>query len=365
MPDQTDGPPTAQVVEENVPFDRYELDELVREIGGYLAELQHIDLFLDYSAAYFDGPHAEEPDEDTNAYYELQVQLGETYPFYRILPVYSAYSIEVEREVHQLADDAAAWASDRMTELYAMIRPIAFPLVSGHDSLIGEIQTVQSNLSLVHSDFGDLANNLNDWKGDAAENFADNFYGRFPDALGNQRAVLMELFGALAVSKGIINYSQQSLMNAVTHTRGALREQLLQRSQDIEAPSLKEFLSVASNVVGAAGLILTGYPPLGIPLDAAGAILGVAAMVLPDESALLRIEGRSAEELATSLLGALAETMTYIDRSYDELRQRLHGVGNQVGKLLDRELLLPSRPDLANGVSGDDFHHVTSERYTG
>jgi len=36
-----------------------------------------------------------------------------------------------------------------------------------------------------------------------------------------------------------------------------------------------------------------------------------------------------------------------------------------MGELLDRELLLPMRPDLADGVSGDDFHHVTSDRYTG
>lgn len=360
--------------EQDGAFDHRQLGEMVNEIGGYLAELRHIDLVLTYRDAFLETPYMEPPDEQdlagnpgisSTSYYEKWIHLGETYPFAIVIPVYAAYGSEVEKAISQLSTDARTWAADRMRGLNELVRPIAFPVVSTHDSVIDKIQAVYTELRRVRTDFGELNNNLSSWTGDAAENFADHFYEVFPDALSNQRAVLIELISTTAVSKAIINYSQQSLMNAISSARETLREQLLHRSLGSERTSIKEFLSVTSTVTGAVGLLLTSYPPLGIPLSALSTIMGVASLALPEEAVPQRIEAKSAEGVEAAISLALAEIKNYVDRSYDELYQRLNNVRIQVNDLLDRELLLPARPDLADSISGEDFHHVTSSRYTG
>jgi hypothetical protein len=368
--DQAGAGGTATVVAQNVPFDRYQLSDMVDEVGGYLTELRHIDLVFAYFAGYFEGPHGETPDPASsegygNSYHTLDIPLGRTFPFQCSLPVYNVYATDIYREVDQLAGDADHWATDRMASFLEVIRPIAHPTVREHDLLIDRLTEARSRLPIIEDDFADLGNNLGRWSGQAAENFADHFYEPFGDARDNQATKLTELIGALAVSKAIINFSQQSVMNAVSSTRVTLREQLQQRSQGIESPSLKRFLSVASHLTGALGLVLSGYPLLGVSLDVVSLGLGIAEDLLPERSAVLEIEGQLAATVAHSTSVALSSIKEYVDYSYGELDRELRLVRTHLGDLRDGGVLLPGRPAVADGVSGDDFHHVTSSRFTG
>jgi hypothetical protein len=367
VPDEQDGGHGSPNVEENVPFDRYQLDDTLQEIGGYLTELRHIDLVLDYVA---DRPPEERNPlhlpAPPNAIDEFGIRLGTTFPFYLSFVLYDVDESHVEFHVtHSLADEAAGWSANRMMELYGLVRPIAFPLVSGHDSLIDEIQSVQSGLDVVHTDFGGLANNLNDWKGYAAENFADSFYLPFEDCLRSQREFADALQGALLVSKEVIVSSQQSLMNAVSNAHAALRDQLQRRSQASNAPSLKAFLSVGSTITGIVSLVLTPVPGASIALAAASSGMAVVSHVLPDEATVLEIEGVSAADLAESTSVAINEIKHFVDNAYTELYTELNAVQRDMDARRDEGVLLPGRPDIADGSSGSEFFHVSSSRYSG
>ncbi len=65
-------------------------------------------------------------------------------------------------------------------------------------------------------DFGGLAYGTDQWEGDAAFNFFNNFYNPMVDCVDNQEWLANMLMRGCAFAKGIIDAGQHSCMTTVT-----------------------------------------------------------------------------------------------------------------------------------------------------
>jgi hypothetical protein len=349
-------------VSEIVPFDRFALNRAISDIQHYLAELECIDRTLAYIAERHHVPHA----GPGPAYHYLDIPLGSTYPFTRRMgkPGLPFDEAGVQRDLRGIAAAADRWASSNIQSLRDVIRPIVHPSVSTYDQMISSLDQAHRLLSgEVLFDFGALSNNLGDWKGEAAENFADEFYARFPNVRYNQRATLQSLLGALAVMRATVQFSQHSVMNAVTSGREALREQLKHHSEGNPTLSTKDFLTIASIGTSVLALLFGQVPLAAVSLSAIGAGLTLGSAALPDNTPAEQIAGATADDLFRSLFDAVRDIDAFVGREHDLMHSELSQVATDVSSLRAARLLSPPRPHLVDGVDGATFHHLSSSQY--
>lgn len=347
---------------EIVPFDRFELNRIISDIRRYLAELECIDRTLEYIAERHHIPHA----GPGPAYNYLDIPLGTTYPFTRRMgkPGIPFDEAQVHSDLRHIAAEADRWATTNIESLRDVIRPIVHPSISTYDQMINALWDAHRLLSgRVLQDFGALLNNLGDWKGTAAESFAHNFYGRFSNVRANQLAFFERHLGALAVFKATTQFSQHSVMNAVSSARDALLEQLRRHSESDTTVSPKEFLTIASIGTSVLSIVLGGNPLVGVTGAIVSTGLTVASAALPEEATEQAIIGASADELFMSLYDAVREIEAFVGREHDLIHSELRRVASDVSELRSAGLLAPPAPRLTDGVDGRSFHHVSSDQY--
>ena len=75
------------------------------------------------------------------------------------------------------------------------------------------------------------------------------------------------------------------------------------------------------------------------------------------------IGGGSAEEIYVSLLDAIREVNRFFIKELDYLHDDLRGLRETIEELRADHLILPKRPLLVDGVSGEEFYHDSSKQY--
>jgi len=381
-----DGPPATAPgqVSPTVPFERARLWRMVDEIRGYLAELRHIDAFMQHvnELGSFDTPYPGWPrgktlDVDPGLHWRpsfgvMTITLGRTFPFdvdVRYMEPVTAEDIEALSA--RLWEHAQRWADDNVTYLsHYVISRITYPDEARYDEIRNYLYAVADRLSWFQgSDFGKLGDDLGGWKGEAAENFHDEFYSRIKGVAHHQEWLVTRLLAAAAVFKGTIRYSQHALMNAVTYTWELLREQLRLRRDARRGTELTgtELTRVFLTVAGAAASMLASFFSNGLSAAFSLALVGEAfaatAAMLPDNAPSREIKGSTAVELWKQLTESIGEIERFASDEFDDLHNQLR----QVVKAMDggEVVIAVKRPLLADGASGETFHHLTSSRYLG
>jgi hypothetical protein len=349
-----------------VPYHRERLYEYIEDIGNYSAELRYIDDALAYLES-VRGPIGE------GQSFPLDVTLGETYPFTVHIPVPQFQAEEqaatIQNGLSGLAQNASRWASANTQTLVSRIPPITDRNAKQYEFHDEKLQAVSDALKTVPSDLGLLANNLNDWKGEAAEAFADYFYEPFDNVIHNHGWLVSKIQDAVRTCQGIVNLSQNSLMDLVTATREALDEQLRDR-RDQHRPtrvSTKDLLLIGTLATGLLAVATTWVPPVSATLWAASVSLGYAAAVVPEEDAeKVTVEGQSAEELSNALSDHVGQILQNSQSNYDALETKVREVADWVEERRTdrRHPLFAPRPSIVN-ADPDEFYHDTSSQYTG
>lgn len=348
-----------------IDIDRGKLHRELDDIGDYLAELRYIDLAQqrivqrnqEYAAA-----------GTASGANPIQVQLGTQYPFMsQAIMAPTTVSPESElRHFEVLAERATQWAANEMAFLGHMIQEIMHYPISGYALMDGYLQNVWTTLhTFVEEDFGYLDGHLSDWEGTAADEFKSLFYKKQEPARRNQQHLITALQGALEVSRRTVEYSQQSVINAVTAAREALLEELYLRSVDGGGALPKAALIVIAGAATVLGSVLGTYSLWSaVTLESVAFAAGTAATTLPADLTDERgIGGGSAEEIYVGLLDAIREVNRFFSRELDYLHDQLRRLQGTVRDLRKSYLILPKRPPLADGVSGAEFYHNSSEQY--
>jgi hypothetical protein len=267
-----------------------------------------------------------------------------------------------------LAEEASTWAADGVEEISRRVEPFTWPVGSLYESeCIGPVMIAHEDLDWqVSDDFGLLRHSLGRWEGAAADNFADRFYHPFAHTLDSQKKLLLALAGGIGSAQAIAESTQHSLMNVVHYTREALREQLQLAAAKAELArqeSLRNTLIIGGAAAAVFGSILTAGTGLwGISLAAAAGGGSIASTTIPDGGwVALTLRGATAADL----LGAMSAAVNQIDSNdydqHDELRREVQAVLDRVEAVRDSSdgedgPLIPIRPNLVNGVDGNDFY---------
>lgn len=348
-----------------IDIDHGKLQRDLRDVGDYLAELRYIDLAQQHIVQRNHEYAADGTASGTNL---IQVRLGTQYPFMsQAIMAPTTVSPESElRHFEVLAEQARQWATNEMAFLNHLIREIMHYPIHGYALMDGNLQSVWNTLETrVEDDFGYLDGQLSDWEGTAADEFKSLFYKKQAPARLNQQYLITALQGALEVSRRIVEYSQQSVINAVTAAREVLLEELYLRSVDGGGALPKSALIV---VAGAATVLasVVGMTSLwgAVTLESVAFAAGTAASELPANLSDEReIGGGSAEEIYVSLLDAIREVNRFFIKELDYLHDDLRGLRETIEELRADHLILPKRPLLVDGVSGEEFYHDSSKQY--
>lgn len=347
-----------------IDIDHGKLQRDLRDVGDYLAELRYIDLAQQHIVQRNHEYAADGTASGTNL---IQVRLGTQYPFMsQAIMAPTTVSPESElRHFEVLAEQARQWATNEMAFLNHLIREIMHYPIHGYALMDGNLQRVQTTLETrVEDDFGYLDGQLSDWEGTAADEFKSLFYKKQAPARLNQQYLITALQGALEVSRRIVEYSQQSVINAVTAAREVLLEELYLRSVDGGGAPPKAALIVFAGaatvfhaLIGAGGL-------WGAALATISFSASTAASELPAELTEAQdVGGGSAEEICVGLLDAIREVDRFLIRELDYLHDNLRRLHGTIEELRTDHLILPKRPLLVDGVSGEEFYHDSSKQY--
>jgi hypothetical protein len=270
---------------------------------------------------------------------------------------------------------AARWGADNLETLKAMTQDVRHPPGSMYEhSVIEPLRTAHTILQdEVRSDFGKLKHTVDNWSGDAAENFATNFYHEFEDMTPSQERVFEALVGGLSTVKAIEESAQHSLMNAVHYLREMLLEQLELRqqqgnaSQERREPSLGDSVKAITILAAGAAVLSAAVPGKlwAIGMEAAAGGLSIAASSIPaDAAAEFTLHGQTAEVLLGTLLDAIDAIKKHTEDQYEALEVELGTVRDRVELLRggpdpDGEdgRLYPIRPAIVDGVDSDTFRH--------
>ena len=347
-----------------IDIDHGKLQRDLRDVGDYLAELRYIDLAQQHIVQRNHEYAADGTASGTNL---IQVRLGTQYPFMsQAIMAPTTVSPESElRHFEVLAEQARQWATNEMAFLNHLIREIMHYPIHGYALMDGNLQSVWNTLETrVEDDFGYLKGNLSAWEGEAAREFKNLFYHKQEPARRNQQYLIRALQGALEVSRRAVEYSQQSIINAVTAAREVLLEELYLRSVDGGGAPPKAALIVFAGaatvfhaLIGAGGL-------WGAALATISFSASTAASELPAELTEAQdVGGGSAEEICVGLLDAIREVDRFLIRELDYLHDNLRRLHGTIEELRTDHLILPKRPLLVDGVSGEEFYHDSSKQY--
>ncbi|MEQ4301066.1 hypothetical protein ABNF97_06690 [Plantactinospora sp. B6F1] len=346
------------MVDASIPFDYRQMHQYLNEIGTYLAELHYIDQVF----AYMDGIES----SSLEIFLEIaalgsapgswvKVEFAGTVSFSRMWSVpppfpprliwQDSIDEEIQKQVEEYKAKASGWASDNIESIRSMVKPLAHP--TGSVYLNDIIQPVRDALArledFVPHDFGKLRHTLGNWSGDAAEDFATNFYNPFEQTLASHHRMLASLVAGLEAAHATVDLTQQSLMNVLHATREALLEQLHRRPQQAAAKQQEQSTKHAMIIVSAFVPMAKGRDLWANSLDmasaGASALAGAAAPNPMDQHALT---GGTAEEL----LHALTDAITLIDQNSNEQYQDLHVL---VSDALSRMEFIRDTPDGKDG----------------
>lgn len=357
-------------------FDYREMHQYLNEIETYLAELHYIDQVFTHMAS-VESTSWEIAAEIASAGFAsgswFTVDFAGTVSFRRTWSVPPPFpprliwqdSVEEElrKQMEEYKANASGWALDNMASIRSAIKPMAHPAQSVYlNELIQPVRDALARLEdSVDNDFGDLRHSLGNWSGDAAEEFATNFYNPFEHTLASHHRMLAALVTGLDGAHAIVGLTQQSLMNVLKATRDALLEQLGSRAQQAAAQQQeqgnKHILIISSMLIPM--LKEQAIWDKGLDLLSAGTAAAVASSVESmDEHAL---SGDTAEEL----LHALTDTIALIERSsskqYDSLDSEVKAVLARMDLIHDAPdgrdgRLVPPQPRLLDGTDSNDFY---------
>jgi hypothetical protein len=362
-------------IQPTVAYNRSGLYQTLDEVARLLGELMYVDQavqYVDERDTAVHGPLSGGAPGVT-AY---QIPIGITYPFVRELRLPADYSSDENQfeiimgRISDILWDAGKWAEAILESLTTRIAPITHPPAAMYEhSVVRPIETAVSILQdNVVNDFGGLRQSLSDWEGDAADNFATEFYHPFEDTQVAHERLFGALTGGLVTSKAITEVTQHSLMNALHYVRDELKEQLQLRSQQAAGESSRTILIVGSAALSVMSAALGSTSLWPVAVEAAAGALSVAADSIPGEAAdVHELAGRTAEQL----FGELADVLTAIERNattqYVGLAERLDDVLVRVERLRkggDDEdgRLVPIQPDLVDDADSGTFRHHSSGR---
>jgi hypothetical protein len=362
------------MTEPTIPYDPSEFQQKLSAVQGYLAELRYIDTAMAYME-----------DEKANWWYSLapfvgttshiEVEYGTTFPFTKRYEVPEDRFLwedsrkgQVESRLRVLAEEANGWAADGIDDIARRVEPFTWPVGPLYESeCVAPVLTAHEDLAWgVSNDFGLLRHSLGRWEGAAADNFADRFYHPFEYTLDSQKRLLLALAGGITSAKAIAESTQHSLMNVVHYTREALREQLQLAAAKAELArqeSLRNTLIIGGATAAVFGTIITAGTGLwGISLATAASSGSIASTTIPDGGwVALTLRGATAADL----LGAMSAAINQIDSNdydqHDELRREVQAVLDRVEAVREGSdgedgPLIPIRPNLVDGVDGNDFY---------
>lgn len=362
---------------EQATYTRSGYSTLLTEIQGRLAELHYIDAALDYFESFASDVRRYESQQNAQDPFNIQgsptaltsVELGSTHPFDKTIEVRSGGANssapdrdEVEAHLGTLVGPADGFAAGVVDAVRSSVETLTEPLTAAFEvvseSLANDLQTPIA--TQVADDFGGIQQSLADWDGQAAENFATNFYNPFGDCVDNQAWLAGELAKVVAAGGAIINLGQNSLMNVAHATNEALDDQLLKRQEENDSPSLKETLTLLSKAAGLLAIVTIAAPAAAATLAAVSTISSYAADAVPDDgsSEILEIEGASAEELGEQLGSESTNVTTNTDSNWNSLTSdKIAELEGHVEGVLGQHLLFPRRPDLADGLTPGELVH--------
>jgi hypothetical protein len=336
----------AEEVEE---FDRDRLEQMVNEIGGYLAELYYIEDVLrlheeyDHSRWFLVGFSTAHRPTST-----ITVELG--IPEFRYtldLRVLPDVEQDVLNQLEEHRKSAVRKAEGDIGYLQAGLGPLVHPTVTAFDLIDGRLRTIQSLHRIrTEDDFGKLSELSSDWYGLAAKDFFNEFYNPFSKVREVQESLIKSVRAGFAISKGIVRFSQNSLMNAVVNTHEALREQLQAHSAGAPGVTNRQVLMVTSGALSILSTAVNVNRIWAITAELASQIVGYTAQKLPDDADEVAIQGQTADEIFDSLVQAKRVIDEYVSNQTDELRGQLAEVKDEVDAL--RHRLHPARPHLAD-----------------
>lgn len=350
-----------------IAIDRFDLNRKLGEVHDYLAELRHRELAIRFMA---DRNEEHKWDQTfTHMIYGdqvIHVEVGTHFPIH-LGPLYVPAERDPgddRKDIRYLGDRAREWAESEMTYLTQVVKEVMTYPLTEYETLNGHLDNIFATLETrVEDDFGYLEGQLGYWQGPAADEFRAHFYNKFGSVKVNQMKLVRSLQGALEVSRRTVEYAQQSVVNAVTGARDALRESLEISAGPDAGVTKAVLLAVAGSftVYGA----LVGTPLWAAALAGGGFAAGVAAAELPAEGTAERsIGGTSAQAHFDSLLDAIRETTGYLGRELDLLHDELRQLRKEVDAQEEAHLMYLKRPAMADGgVGGEVFYHVSSEQY--
>ncbi|MGI5145688.1 hypothetical protein ACQEVC_04695 [Plantactinospora sp. CA-294935] len=365
------------MVDNSIPFDYRQMHQYLNEIGTYLAELHYIDQVF----AYMDGIESSSWEIFTEIAAAgtapgswITVEFAGTVPFrrtWRVPPPFPPRMIwqdsveeEIQKQTEEYQAKAAGWASDNVDSIRTMVKPLAHP--TGSVYLNDIIQPVRDALArledFVPHDFGKLRYSLGHWSGEAAEDFATNFYDPFERTLASHHRMLASLVAGLEAAHTTVELSQQSLMNVLHATREALLEQLHRRPAQAAAQQQEQSTKHAMVIVSAFVPMAKGRDLWANSLDLASA--GASAMAsgaVPQPMDGHALTGGTAEEL----LHALTDAITLIDQNsneqYEDLAALVKGALSRMELIRDMPdgedgRLVPRQPRLLHGTDSSSFY---------
>lgn len=382
---------------EATPYDKFQLHALFEEVQGYLAELRYIDTATSYLASEAANlasvgdqlltplPGRKQP---------FSVEFGRTHPFTRWYtagdwvdtplslvpdgtgPLSSLDTTKVDRietRLTELAAEADEWSAAQIDAIRKRVDPLTWPEGSLYlRECVVPLREALTTLEdeIIHN-LGSLGHTITNWYGEAAENLYYAFYARFEETVRNQQRMLAHLIGGVDAAKVIAEFTQQSVMNVVHATKLAVLDQL-ELAKATRDAARRQSVQPALIVGGGIASVFDGILAVDVA-DAAGAQAGlpggtpagdasVAAPEIPPEAAEdYVIVGATAEALCASLSDAV-ETIVENDRSqHDRLRYEIDAALARLEISRDRDdgdgtQLIPTRPDLVDGVDGETFY---------
>ncbi|MFY1675123.1 hypothetical protein ACN27G_35170 [Plantactinospora sp. WMMB334] len=365
------------MVDASIPFDYRQMHQYLNEIGTYLAELRYIDQVF----AYMDGIESSSLDIfleiaalGTAPGSWINVNFAGTVSFSRMwsvptpFPPRLIWQDSLEEEIHKQIEEykakASGWASDNMESIRSMVKPLAHP--TGSVYLHDIIQPTRDALArledFVPHDFGKLRHTLGNWSGDAAEDFATNFYNPFQQTLASHHRMLAALVTGLEAAHTTVDLTQQSLMNVLHATREALLEQLHRRPQQAAAKQQEQSIKHAMIIVSAFVPLVKGGDLWANALDLASAGASAASSAAaPQPLEEYALTGGTAEEL----LHALTDAITLIDqnssRQNEELDVQVRATLARMELIRDTPAgedgrLVPPQPRLLDGTNSSEFY---------
>lgn len=363
--------------------------DTLAEVQGYFAELRYIDTAM----AYLEGEQASwwqhlgaglvQPKTA-----HLPVKFGRTFPFTKhydvpedwfVLPFSDGKSDEVSDRLTDLSRQANTWATAEMDAVRQRVEPYTWP--SGPTIDRDCVQPISDMVELlerrVSEDFGLLKHTIDSWRGDAADNFASNFYYPFEHTLRSQKQMLTALMGGIVSVKAIAESTQHSLMNVANAVKAALREQLQRAQATAEVERQESVMQAVIIAGGLAGILSGGYAAAGAAAGggagAGGALWSaayssvagatqIASAAIPSDAAKeYLMKGSTAEQLSTNL----GDAIEVIKRRDSDLHYvLLETVDNALAQVKALRAgptkadgqLIPRRPDIVDGVNADNFY---------